>query len=205
MPKTYHILGYFYQLFLNIQHFWQIPYFTYFINTYLVYIIPYSCLLGIGNYINKLSKKEIIAISVTSLVVFIATGIYLYLTLGEIKAGHSYKYPPQLYYTSYALGVSLILYYVVAQFSDKITRNKVLSKFFIFTGSNTLWIYLWHTFVLNCLKLAKINLNFVVAFFVVVSSAIAITHIQRKIVGLSIKNLDINPGQTELLKVLFLK
>ncbi|MFN6569575.1 MAG: hypothetical protein RMY31_020620 [Dendronalium sp. ChiSLP03b] len=125
--------------------------------------------------------------------------------MGEIKAGHSYKYPPQLYYTSYALGVSLILYYVVAQFSDKITRNKVLSKFFIFTGSNTLWIYLWHTFVLNCLKLAKINLNFVVAFFVVVSSAIAITHIQRKIVGLSIKNLDINPGQTELLKVLFLK
>jgi fucose 4-O-acetylase-like acetyltransferase len=183
----------------------QIPYFTYFINTYIVYIIPYCFFLGIGIILTKLSKKEIIAISIISLVVFVATGIYLYLTLGEIKASHSYKYPPQLYYVSFALGVSLLLYYVVDKFSERIAGNKALSKFFIFTGGNTLWIYLWHTFVLNCLKLARINLNFVVAFFVVVSSAIAITHIQRKIVGLSIKNLDITPGQTELLNVLFLK
>ncbi len=167
--------------------------------------LPYSFLLGIGIVLNKLSKKEIINISVISLLVFVLIGVYYYFAFGKIKAGHSFKYPPQLYYTSYAIGVSLILFYLADKFSIHIASKKILSNLLVFIGGNTLWIYLWHTFVLKCVQITKINLNFIVAFFIVAGSAIAITHIQRRIVGRLIKNGDMNQSQAELLKVLFLK
>ena len=53
-----------------------------------------------------------------------------------------YKYPPRIYYISYAIMVTLCFYYLM--YFTKRFSNVSYSKAIQFIGSSTLWIYFWH-------------------------------------------------------------
>ncbi|MEP6668274.1 MAG: acyltransferase [Chthoniobacter sp.] len=103
--------------------------------------LPYYAVALIGFNLGRLSTRRILALAAVMLSVFLVE-------LGWLRwAGlpldtQSYKYPAQIYYLSYALFCSLVLYV-------GFTRPAVaarLPEWLCNLGAYSMWIYLWHIF-----------------------------------------------------------
>lgn len=99
-----------------------------------------------------------------------------------------FKYPPRIYYLSYAISICLILWIL----KDKVVFiiNEISPKVLgciAYIGSRTIWIYLWHIVVLGFVG----NIDYtVVRFLVVYGIAIGITFLQVKIVESITENIS---------------
>lgn len=104
-------------------------------------IIPYALLYLYGLKLVELSNRQIAAVCAASLAVFTGMAGYLMLKNGYFIHTQNFKYPPSLYYLSYAFFALNCVYLIC--------RN-VLAQFYspsiIWLSSNALWIYLWHIF-----------------------------------------------------------
>lgn len=109
---------------------------------YFLVIIPYSALYFYGLRLHQLSNKSLFAIIISSLFVFVILAITKFLTFGKPVPTQMYKYPPTIYYLSYAFFCINLIYFVVSRYF-KINKTK---KFIIWLSANSLWIYLWHIF-----------------------------------------------------------
>ena len=107
---------------------------------------------------------------------------------GGILPTQLFKYPPRIYYLSYAISVFLILWIL----KDKVVFiiNEISPKVLgciAYIGSRTIWIYLWHIVVLGFVG----NIDYtVVRFLVVYGIAIGITFLQVKIVESITENIS---------------
>lgn len=104
------------------------------IQNIVFYIIPYGCLFGLGLRLPTLSKKSIQVIVIINFVLFC---VFL---LKYSPDTQLYKYPPRLYYLSYSVFVSLLLYLLLSVKPLKILSNNMI----LFISSPSMWIYLWH-------------------------------------------------------------
>lgn len=78
-----------------------------------------------------------------SFCVFLILFCYYRIDHGFIVLTSEYKYPPRLYYTSYGLGCTLVMW----NYRTKIESffNLIhIKQFAQFVGSHTFWLYLWH-------------------------------------------------------------
>lgn len=106
-----------------------------------VYNFAYACALFAGSVWQNFKKKEQLFCISVFLVAFLSHLFYLFAKNGAIILTQAYKNPPALYYLSYALFVSFLLFLLKdLPLVKVVSKNKCIT----FIGSHTLWIYLWH-------------------------------------------------------------
>lgn len=142
--------------------------------------ISYMAVFMIGYKIDDFSKKEILKIACAFLGVYICYVLYYCFITGEYLPTQEAKYPPRLYYLSYAMTVSLVLWITkdsLYQWLQKTSER--LTRLVTYIGSHTIWIYLWH---IPLLSLAKHIDSIPLRFWVVYLFAFLIACIQAEIV-----------------------
>ena len=167
------------------------------------YLLAYGTVAGLGVYVLSASKKAILLHFGFFSILFISL-VFLYSNHGFIPTQMD-KYPPGIYYLSYALGVSLLLYF----FSYTKVFRFLENGFVRFVAESSLWIYLWQIFFLYQWGTRKTYLpatfqNFLVEYCIIVVLSVAVTYFQKKIVGFMVSKLQ-NPTLQTLLSISFLK
>ncbi len=114
------------------------------VSQFFLVIIPYSSLYFYGLRLHTLSHKTLIIVIGISLLLFTVLAIQKYLEFGKFIPTQDYKYPPTLYYLSYAFFCINLIYLLVTKYIN-LTNSKV-KDLVIWLSTNSLWIYLWHVF-----------------------------------------------------------
>jgi Acyltransferase family len=161
------------------------------------YAIAYSFIFSIGIWLRDLSQKSALMLSGVFGAISSILGLYYSLNEGEFIRTQDYKYPPQLYYLSYALFISILLYLGIDYLQKKQKlSNRYVNQFIVFVSSSSLWIYLWHIFFLE--YSAKNFPNIVVL-------SIAATYLQKKVVSQIVDRTQWGRQNANVLTVLFLR
>jgi hypothetical protein len=170
------------------------------------YIVPYGCLFGLGMSLPRLEKRTIGAIILLFLGVFSALASYNYYSDLPLRL-QQYKYPPRLFYISYAIFVSLSLYLLVE-------RRKIDNKFMIdaitFISSSSLWIYLWHIFFIYYWNVFIYHFipaagNFLITFVAVLLLSMIAAYLQKRLVTKLILETQVGKKYAYALTMQFIK
>jgi fucose 4-O-acetylase-like acetyltransferase len=134
----------------------------------VLYLVPYSVIFAIGLRLNNIGRKLSTYIALSMISIFSAMGILFYLNSGIFAKTQLFKYPPSLYYLSYALGISIFLWLNSEFIVDVINRLKI-TNLILFIAQNSMWIYLWHIPLINIIKIPfyfRYPLVFLLAFLI---------------------------------------
>lgn len=163
----------------------------------ILYIIPYAIFFAVGIRLPQLSPKGMLAIFAIAFTAFCVTGLILWKMSGQFVLTQTFKYPPSIYYLSYALAVSTILWMI----TDKILiliKHLNIAKPVMFVAQNSIWIYLWHIPLLQ-----MIDLSFYLKYPLVFGIASGITYIQVSIIKQALIPRLKNPTNIRNLSYLF--
>ncbi|PEI51830.1 acyltransferase family protein [Priestia aryabhattai] len=147
-----------------------------FFQNFVLYGIGYGLIAAFGMRLKLLSKKE--------LYIWASTFLFIFLCLCwhyNFNSTQHYKYPPQLYYISYGMFVSLFLYIV---FYIKPIQSFLNNKFIMFIAQNSIWLYFWHIIFVYLLKffgeeLSVLANNFVTRFAFIFVCALVVTYVHH--------------------------
>ena len=148
------------------------------INVIIIMNVAYVLIFSFG-YIIKRTKNKISygLIMFFSMLYVTVAGWYWYRT-GEYVLTQTQKYPPRLYYLSYAFA----WFYVLWILKDRITslaKTIHVMDLLSFVGSHTMWIYFWHIVILDYVGvLESYNSRYAVTLIV----AVLITYFQHQII-----------------------
>ena len=149
--------------------------------TKLIFIqIPYFVVFAMGYVIRRLERKNVLIMSVISATLFLSYATLLFVKTDTFVPTGLYKYPPQIYYLSYAVTIILLLW-MYREPLYKVTKRISIDKVLCFMGSHSLWVYFWHIVVL--LVIEHSNIHFLIKYLVVVSISLLVTYIQSLIVS----------------------
>lgn len=143
------------------------------IDSTIFYIIPYGILTYLGYCYTSMSSKKKLNIIIVTFISFIICGIFYWYVNGEPTTVQIAKYPPRLYYLSYGIACSCVLLYIFERFDFKIHKNCLIK----FISTNSLWIYLWHIFVLKIIDLSNICNQWLAKFMITYFGSIFIVYI----------------------------
>jgi fucose 4-O-acetylase-like acetyltransferase len=137
---------------------------SYFVSLIVFYILPYGFVFSLGILVPEMNEKQVKASSFVFLCIFIVFFAFNYLTGSSLFTQDS-KYPPRIFFLSYALAASYFLYYF-ANICSKMHQctNGIFYDFVVFISSGTLWIFFWHFFVLAFLKIPIYSINLLAIF-----------------------------------------
>ncbi|MBO3460950.1 acyltransferase [Aetokthonos hydrillicola Thurmond2011] len=184
------------------------------VNDYLFYLVSYGCLFGLGIILPKLQERSILLISGFFSIVCLICSFYYYHYSGNYISLIDFKYPPRIYYVSYGIFMSFLGYFITNKLYLKYhlsNKDNILTRSIIFVSSSTLWIYLWHIFLvyywdnLVVKYIPKFSRQYTLAFLVVTGGAIALTYIQKRVVSGVVKKTGFGQKNAEILSILFLK
>lgn len=172
-------------------------------DNYLYYLIvlnvPYILFFVLGSIMWRVRYKYVMLLLAVSVLLYTALAVVLFSVKGEYVLTSVYKYPPRLYYTSYAMMCILLLWTIRHKICDVLKFCR-LKDFFVWIGSHTIWIYFWHIPLLDFA--AKLNLSFVQRFLLVFGIALMITVSQNIIVDKIVQRLN-NKDIVGNLRILF--
>lgn len=152
------------------------------------YLVPYSVILFIGMEIKRTENKMITILTLLFLSCFIVLGVINYKIHGHFIPTQETKYPPRLYYLSYALMMSLLLFRIL---NNKQISNRIYNPIISFISRNSLWIYLWHIWYIYILS--ALEISWMIRFIAVLLCTLTTVCIQQKIIGyLESKNVNKN-------------
>lgn len=154
-----------------------------FMNKVVWIVIPYAIFYLYGMRLSELSNRDILVISLISFLIFLVLSITLHDLFGHFVLTQEYKYPPTLYYVSYALFATNILYFTIRNYLTLAEKTK---RVIIWLSSNALWIYLWHILAFygwrmvfgeadNSLMISSVKALFMLSF------GVGITALQNRI------------------------
>jgi hypothetical protein len=152
----------------------------------ILYVIPYSLLFALGLRMPTLTEKSIKVILISFFLCFaLLVGAHSY-TSGKFIPTQQFKYPPTIYYFSYAISVSVFLWLSSHKIWGILQKNKMMTNFVLFMARNSIWIYLWH------IPLIKfIHFNYLLKYLTVIPISLAITYSQAWIVNnIFLKNIS---------------
>ncbi len=145
----------------------------------VVMTLSYALVFAYGAYVSRLRGKAAVTLmSVLWLLIYAVWAIWFYWHTGAYRPTQAFKYPPQLYYLSYALGVVSLLWACRGWLARLVVRLRV-APFVCYVGSHTFWIYLWHVLLLSLMH-GKANAT--VRFVVIYAVAIALSYLQTRLV-----------------------
>lgn len=172
------------------------------IDNYLYYLfvinIPYLVFFIMGGLSNRFSNKTFFVILLLSSILYCSISIYLYLYNDHFVLTSSYKYPPRLYYSLYAL-MSITFLWLIRLKIYSFLKYIKCDKFFLFIGSHTIWIYFWHIPLLSFVN--RFNLVFWERYLLVFIISLTITFFQNKTIDHFF--LGINNKLSKNIKILF--
>ena len=164
------VLSFGYEILCSFTHLDQIRILYYTIFT----AIPYGLFLYIAIRYERHTTKKKVVIALGFLVFHILYAIILNVKCGHYVSIGDYKYPARIYYFSYAIPVIIVL---LGLFRQAFFMKKPVA-IIEFISKHSLWIYLWHVFVLAVLNyILQIN-NWLVCYILLVSASIGITYLQ---------------------------
>ncbi|ETJ48373.1 acyltransferase family protein [Pseudoalteromonas agarivorans] len=133
-------------------------------NSIIFITLPYTILFLYAFNLPSLKKASVVYISMSSLIVFIVLAYLKYTEAGHFVHTQLYKYPPTLYYLSYAFFAVNAIYLTLTNIK---VSNDFTKSIVIWLSSNSLWVYLWHIFAFYIWKFASIDqIDMIVPVFV---------------------------------------
>ena len=176
------------------------------VNQILFYLIPYGCIFGIGLCLPDLDRRAIALL--IGVFVLLLGAIMLNLDAAS-QSLHvtEYKYPPRFYYVAYGIAVSLLLYLATSGIH---ISNRSVVALIAFISSSSLWIYLWHIFVVYYWNLVSYRLlpaggNYLVSFAVLLLLPVSVTYIQKQSIRKIIAETAFGRKHEQLMVPFFLK
>ncbi len=136
------------------------------------YIIPYSIIFAVGLRLTRLEKKKVGQLATGSFLIFSLIAGALWQSTGSFVPTQAFKYPPSIYYFSYAVFMSCVLWLYSARIESLMIQLQIKEKI-LFIAQNSIWMYLWH---IPLLELARGN--FIIKYMTVVLASYALTAIQ---------------------------
>lgn len=113
------------------------------IESTILYIIPYAIIFSLGIRLCLLTLRELLKLTACLWLIFGIIFVINFVLQERLVYTQAFKYPPQLYYLTYALGVSCIIWMMSEGIISLV--KKARTYFLIeFISQNSLWIYLWH-------------------------------------------------------------
>lgn len=142
-----------YSLVRVIDQMIYLPILSVLLEEYIFYVVAYAIPFVIGMYLGK-NKSRVRSLAFWSVLCFAFTQIFIIIQGGGFEP-NLYKYPPELYYLSYGIVCSIIIYYIAP---TKINSGiKWLSKnSLVFYLVHVFWV-VWLTTMINSLKLTIID------------------------------------------------
>lgn len=138
--------------------------------------LPYAACFMLGLRLASLNQGQVLIVALVALAVFLGVGGYLYQVKQSVVPTQAYKYPPRIYYISYAVFAALMVWWmsgrVLAMFGS--TWAGVFARF---VAANSIWFYLWHIMFLQLPAP-----NFAVRYILVFFCAAAATYVQVALV-----------------------
>lgn len=180
----------------------------------LLLLIPYGCLFAFGMIIPQMKKENIAFFMMIFLAIFVSLALTYASETGSFVLTQNYKYPPRLYYVSYSIFMSLLLYLISERIFREPQKNDLLhklnlNKIIVFLSSSSLWIYLWHVFLLYYWRILfrqfGIRQDFLPPFFIVATLSILIVLCQKFIVSSIIYKINLTKKTSNFLTIAFLK
>ena len=132
------------------------------------------------------------------MLIFVLIEVVLFLHNNSFVPTQAYKYPPRIYYISYAMGVCCLSYLLRTKLA-KITEKLQLKIFFEFIGSHSIWIYFWHVIILDTTQIDSLPVSWYVRFLFVFASALLISYVQDNLLSYVVLNINNQPLKKNLL------
>ena len=107
-------------------------------DTAVIYTLGYALISFAGILWEKAELNERIYLTAEAGILFVIT-----ILIGGLRGFSEAKYPPQLYYISYGLLVTFVLYLLL----DHIRINEKAGQIITWLSVNTMRIYMWHIFL----------------------------------------------------------
>jgi len=140
------------------------------------FIIPYSLVFMIGLRLPILSLSQTRMLGTICLTIFVSICFYLYFVNGSVVPTQVFKYPPRLYYFSYAIGVGALVWSFIVPIEKGFSLLK-LKNISSFIGQNSIWTYLWHIPFVQV-----IEGPFLLKYVLVYMASVVLTYIQVTLV-----------------------
>ena len=106
-------------------------------------------------------------------VIYLASFIFLYAKNNQWIMTAEYKYPARLYYLSFGISVSLLIILIMKKAETKLKEIFLIR----FISRHSLWLYLWHIFVIKIQRTVLSKTSWLVQFFILIIVSLAITYI----------------------------
>lgn len=127
------------------------------------YIVPYSLVFAIGLRMSIMDLRTVIFCTGTSFLIFAALFSCFWWFNGYVVFTQAHKYPPTIYYFSYALFMSFLAW-LLAPYAVKIINYfKFVKRAVMFIAENSIWIYLWHIPLLKLIE-ANVLVKYILVF-----------------------------------------
>lgn len=125
-------------------------------------IVPYSLLYLYGFKLEELSNRQVAIAGIVALFIFACIAVDFELASGAFVPTQKFKYPPSIYYLSYAFFALNAVFLVCRNYFNG--RN---SAVILWLSSHSLWIYLWHILAIYLVKysIGTDNHGFFVSLF----------------------------------------
>jgi len=182
---------------------WYLPrpsltFFAVLLEDILYLLIPYGCIFFIGTRICFEDRRKLFYFATASFILFCVFSITVNNMAGSLVQTQRFKYPPTGYYISYAIFVASSLYLLVG---SNFSVFCPFRNYIAFLGRSSMWIYLWHIFLIYIFNWSKYNINFVTKFFVILIICIITVLLQRILLERLVRNIGNN--KSRLLKMIF--
>lgn len=141
------------------------------------YVIPYGIVTAIGFHYEKMSRPVKLSLCIFSGLVFMLLAYYYYKQMGSFQRVQIAKYPPRLYYLSYALFASVGMLLICEGRKTTLFSNPLI----LFFSRNSFWVYLWHIFYLWIFDAMLSSISWWLSFLVVVLFSGITVYLQQKI------------------------
>lgn len=164
-------------------------------------IIPYSMffILGMVNTCIGEGKKLLL---IFSWLAFAIIACLFYADSHQFIVTDTYKYPPRLYYTSFAIGIISIFWMTRKRLERLIFSQEKVGEFFQYIGSHTIWIYFWHIPFVEYFESSDVDVHYAIKFSISMSMALLLAYAQEcliKRINFYIQNENVR----KMLKTLF--
>jgi fucose 4-O-acetylase-like acetyltransferase len=108
------------------------------------YLLPYAAVFWLGLRFSRLPDNTLLAIALGSTALFAGLALWHASLDGSFVQTQEFKYPPALYYLSFALALAIPTWFAARPLSRYIAAQPRLHALVAFIGQNSIWIYLWH-------------------------------------------------------------
>ena len=146
-------------------------------------IIPYGIFLVYVINFNRHTIKYNTKFAIIIGIIHVVYSVILYEKYSVYVPIGDYKYPARFYYFSYAIPIITFLYLTI-----KGSRlNEMHAPLIVFISRNSLWIYLWHIYILAIQKYVLRIDHWILNYILLVITSVGITYIQSLFVQFLMK------------------